>query len=107
MLTEVNAIILYSYFQHVPTINHIDTSCESMKLKHIPKDDRERILSKEEMVEIVGHLPTAKLQRLMSGQDITGEDIGRGSSSKNKRKRKSRQTKSKQKKSRKTRKNRK
>ena len=103
MLTEVNAIILYSYFQHVPTINHIDTSCEAMDLKHIP-ENTERILSQEEMVQIVGHLPTAKLQRLMSGHSITGEVIGRGRTSKNKRKRKSHQTKSKQKKSRKPRK---
>ena len=107
MLTELDAETLYSYFKHVPTINQVDTSCESIYLKHIPKDDRERILSEQELTEIVGHIPTAKLQRLMTGQSITGEDIGRGVTSKNKRRRKSRQTKYKQKKSRKTRKNRK
>ena len=98
MPQKINASILYGYFQHVPSIKHIDMSCDALGFID-PTGEK----SSAEIELIFAQQSAAKLNRILKGVNSDGSFSARGS----KRKRKSRQTKSKQKKSRKTRKNRK
>lgn len=98
MTNKIDANILYSYFQHVNKIHHIDMSCDALEFVDptgkIPQNEIERKFSVQ---------PDAKRDRILKGFNTTdGSFSARGGY---KRRRKSRrQTKSKQKKSRKNRK---
>jgi hypothetical protein len=98
MPRQIDANILYSYFQHVPSIKHIDMSCDTLGFID-PTGEKSSV----QIANIFATQPGPKRERILNGFNSDGSFPARGS----KRKRKSRQTKSKQKKSRKTRKNRK